>query len=331
MDRNNFIQSSATLRVLEKKLLSMANFSTMAEAENLEEDLRILNDSPYQKYVTKLKRPEDYEEALSNTLADGFEELYRLSHDPLPVDLVTLKYIYHNLKVFITEELIGRNQSHLYIEVGGFKEEEFKSGFRGLNPKYERYYKIIRDLLKRYDEHFDPQIIGIEIDYYYFAHLRELAYGSGVPLFREYVEDTIDFTNIKTILRCQKQQRDVEFIEKALIKHGGIPMDRYEGMLNVDLDSNSRIFMNSPIAKAVHDGIESYRETGSLSIFEKEMDNYFMDLAKKVKNITFGPEVVFGYALALDMEVKNLRTILIAKENRLEPDFIRERLRESYV
>lgn len=331
MNRNDFISSSTTIRVLEKKLMNMSNYSSMAEAPTLEDDLRLLNDSSYQEFISKLDRPEDYEWALKQTEAKALNRLYKLSADPLPIDLVTLKYSYHNVKVYVTEELIGRDQSHLYMDVGEFKSEEFKAGFKTENPKYERYYRVIRDLFNRYDEHADPQIIGIEVDDYYFEHMTDLARSSGIDLFIQYVEDLIDFTNIKTILRCQRQNRDVEFIEKALVKGGSIPMSDYEGMLNVKLDENSRLFMNSRIARAVREGIISYKETGSLSIFEMKMDNYFMSLAKKIRTVTYGPEVLFGYALAVDMEIKNIRTILIAKEFGLEPDFIRERLRDSYV
>ena len=61
------------------------------------------------------------------------------------------------------------------------------------------------------------------------------------------------------------------------------------------------------------------------------MDDYFVELIKDVKQIIFGQEVVFAYALSNEIQTRNLRIILISKLNGLSSEFIRERLRETYV
>ena len=73
------------------------------------------------------------------------------------------------------------------------------------------------------------------------------------------------------------------------------------------------------------------KQTGTMSEFERQKDNYFMELVKDVKKVTYGPEVLFAYLYARETEIKNIRMILISKLNSTDTNSIRERLRETYV
>ncbi len=120
-------------------------------------------------------------------------------------------------------------------------------------------------------------------------------------------------------------------MKKVIIDGGNISEEEYQSYLNKNIDSASPLFRSLEYAKYIARGIEEYGDTGSLSKFELEMDNYLTGLVKESKKVTYGPEVVFSYGYAKEIEIKNLRIILISKLNDLSPDFIRERLRETYV
>jgi len=45
----------------------------------------------------------------------------------------------------------------------------------------------------------------------------------------------------------------------------------------------------------------------------------------------YGAEAIFSLLFAKELEIKNLRLILVGKVNGLSADFIKERLREVYV
>lgn len=77
--------------------------------------------------------------------------------------------------------------------------------------------------------------------------------------------------------------------------------------------------------------IEEYKNTSSLSNFEKYVDDYLMDLIKETNSINYGAEVIFAYLIAKEVEIKNLRLVLVGKVNDLPFEFIKERLREVYV
>jgi len=81
----------------------------------------------------------------------------------------------------------------------------------------------------------------------------------------------------------------------------------------------------------VKSGVEDWKRSGSFSHLEKLFDDHLLSFVKKAKYITFGIEPLIGYLVAKEMEVKNLRTIMVGKFNRLSQEIIKERLRESYV
>ena len=78
--------------------------------------------------------------------------------------------------------------------------------------------------------------------------------------------------------------------------------------------------------------ISSCKDVNGLLLFEKHMENYLTNLLKeRVKRMPYGPEIIFAYVHAKEIEIKNLRIALVGRANGLSPDFIKERLRETYV
>ncbi len=333
MKRESYIQASATIRVREKKLLNKSYLNRIIDAASLEETLRFLLDSDYQTYINSLKRPEDYEIALSERNEAFYKELYSISPDSTPIDLVTLKYLYHNLKVVVKEYVQDEDYSDMYLKVRNLNIDGLKEDIKDEKrlKSDENIYEEVREAIAIYDKTKDPQEIDIYLDNMYYKHLKELAKESEVELFIRYVEDLIDFTNIKTFIRCRNQNRTGEFLNHVLIEGGNIDTKDLVLNLGKEFDENSSFIKSSRVYKYLKQGIEDYKKTHSLSIFEKLMDDYFVELIKDVKQIIFGPEVVFAYSLSNEIETRNLRIILISKLNGLSSEFIRERLRETYV
>ena len=333
MDKSKFIQLSATIRVLEKKLLTKADLDRLVEARDLEEALRLLGDTVYQKEIAKLDRPQDYELALKREKHRFIEEIINYTPDRRVVDLVALKYYYHNIKVIVKEQITGEDLKKLYIEFGDFNlsrlREEMATGKQ--ISQVDNYFEVAQQTLNLYKETKDAQLIDINIDQIYFKEIKKLSQELELPFVTEYIEDLIDFSNIKTVLRCQRQGRDIEFFKKALIDGGKISKDTFPHYFNSKIDGNSNLFKAAKFSKTIKQGIEYFNETGSLAKYEKLRDNYFISRIKDAKKLTYGPQVVTAYIIAKEIEIKNLRIILASKLNGLSSTFIRERLRDSYV
>ena len=333
MDRERFIQSSTTTRIYEKKLLKRSDFERMIEAKDLDEAIRFLNDTPYQTYVNKLSRNEDYEIALKESLKDNLNDFYKLLPSTEVVDIFNLKYEYHNLKVILKENISGQDYSGMYINIGEFNFDKLKKEFEsGDRKKLDSLYaEVISSVYDEFLEFKDPQNIEILIDKGYFERLKSLSDETEIELFKQYTEDLIDFTNIRTLLRCQKQGSDLNFLNRVLVDGGTIEKTRYKDFLNQKIDENSTLFKSARIYYQVKESIKEYNSSNNLSYFEKSMDDYLMEVMKEAKKITYGPEVPFAFLYGKETEIKNLRIIFVSKLNKLPTNFIRERLRESYA
>lgn len=330
MDRSKFIQSSTRLRVMEKELLKSENFIRASETETLEDALRSLSDTVYNKYINKISSPTEYEYILKEELTRFYDELFDISPSKIPIRLITLKYFYHNLKVLIKEDIGKKDLKDLYMNIGDFDLKEYRDALvKG--SKKNKYFELIQRVEETYEEKKDPQLIDIYLDNAYFTELLELAEESQVDLFIEYAKNLIDFTNIRTLLRAKKQEKDVEFLRQIIIEGGNVRKETYLDLLNREVSSDTDVFKKLEIYKYIKEALDSFKERGNLSDFEREMDNYFIDLIKDVKYITYGPEVIFANVLAKEMEIKNLRIILVSKLNGLDSEFIREKLRDTYV
>lgn len=330
MDRSKFIQSSTRLRVMEKELLKSENFIRASETETLEDALRSLSDTVYNKYINKISSPTEYEYILKEELTRFYDELFDISPSKIPIRLITLKYFYHNLKVLIKEDIGKKDLKDLYMNIGDFDLKEYRDALvKG--SKKNKYFELIQRVEEIYEEKKDPQLIDIYFDNAYFTELLELAEESQVDLFIEYAKNLIDFTNIRTLLRAKKQEKDVEFLRQIIIEGGNVRKETYLDLLNREVSSDTDVFKKLEIYKYIKEALDSFKERGNLSDFEREMDNYFIDLIKDVKYITYGPEVIFANVLAKEMEIKNLRIILVSKLNGLDSEFIREKLRDTYV
>lgn len=333
MDRMDFVQGVTRTRVLEKKLLSRAQIDRMVDAKDIDEVFKILGETEYSTGVASISRPEEYDNVLSNELQRVYKLMREISKDKVIVDLLTLKYDYHNLKVFVKEMALNQDLSSLYIPIGTVDFNKLKADYQAGNYKFiEKKFKEAIDIVnKDYEETKDPQRIDLILDKLYFSHLYEMAKNTDVELFIEYVEDLIDFTNLKTLIRLKKQDKDPKFVEDVLLPNGKIDKKDIVSSLNDSIDVIISKFKNYRISAGLKKGLESYQETNRLSDLEKNMDDYLMSLNKPSKNVVFGPEPLFSYLIAKETEIKVLRIIMVSKLNNLSPEAIRERLRDLYV
>lgn len=333
MDRMDFIQGVTITRVLETRLLSKTRIDRMIEAKDIGEVFKTLNETEYSNAVAGITRNEDYENILSHELKRVYKLMREISKDQIVVDLMALKYDYHNLKVMVKEKKLNKDLSHLYIPIECTDFKTIKEGFLEGNLKDVEpvYREAIEAVLKDFEATKDPQRIDLIFDKFYFEHLYKMAVGTGIELFVNYVKDMIDFINIKSAIRLKKQGKDMVFFEDVLLPNGNIDKDAILFALNDSIENMISRFKNSRISSKLIKGLEAYKTTNRLSDLEKYMDNYLMEINQPSKFVNFGPEPIFSYIVAKEAEIKTLRIIMVSKLNNISPDATRERVRDLYV
>lgn len=328
MDRENFIQSSVRIRHAEKKLLTKQQLQRLADAKNLEDAIKLLNETSYSSELSKLDRPENYEQVLSEVLNKTYKEAMEISPDKSLVEILSCKYDYHNLKVLVKENILKEKFDSMYCmldenEIEAFRELALKND-EGLS-------KDFKECLDFFETTKDPQDIDIFLDKKYFEKVLSLAEGFKLEMITEYFKAMIDFINLRTFIRCRKQNQVKETLEKVLIKGGDVETDKILDMFYEDIEILPIKLKAYKIGRVLSKIVEEYKNTNSLNSFEKSMDDYLVEIVRKAKSIHYGAEVIFSFLFAKELEIKNLRLILVGKVNGLSADFIKERLREVYV
>ena len=117
---------------------------------------------------------------------------------------------------------------------------------------------------------------------------------------------SIDFSNIKSIIRLKKQQKDVKFLKEVILTGGDIARDiLLKAFRWADWKYGRAKFASSKYGEVVRLGLEEYMKTGKLSALEKFSENYIMKTLKTAKYVTFGPEPIFAYIVCKGNRNKN--------------------------
>lgn len=333
MDSMEFTQVIPRLRVLETRLLDKAKIDRMIDGDSANEALKVLQESEYANVMTGVKRAEDYEEVLSKELKRVYELMYDASPSKSLIDLMSIKYDYHNIKVLLKGMFLNKDLSDMLIPVGKVNLSILKHSID--NNNLGDLPSAMRNGIEKTKEVFegtkDPQQIDIILDNAMFEEMKEIAKGLDDRFVDKYVSALIDLTNLKTLLRVKKQNKNRDFLQEVIINGGAIDEDTLVALLNDAPENISNKLAFTNYNEIIKIGIEDYTKTDSASLLEKLVDNYIMDMMKEAKFIPFGVEPILAYVYAKETEIKVIRIIMVGKLNNISGEVIRERLRDIYV
>jgi len=333
MDKMNFTQVVARLRVLETRLLTKVKIERMIDSPSADDVIKILQENEYAISMGNVKRVEDYNILLKEELKRVYSLMYEISPDPNIVDIMSLKYDYHNIKVMLKGKGIDKELSYMLVPVGSVDIEKLKfyiktQEYKELNPKMR---ESILQAEKVYQELKDPQKIDIIIDQYMYEDMLIKAKETKIDFIIDYVKRSVDFSNIKSIIRLKKQQKGESFLKEVILRGGDIASDILLRAFSEPIENMAAKFTSSKYGEVVRLGLEEYIKTGKLSVLEKLSENYIMESLKVAKYVAFGPEPIFAYIAAKETEIKIVRIIMVGKLNNVDTADIRERVRDVYV
>ncbi|HBJ1647533.1 V-type ATP synthase subunit C [Clostridium botulinum] len=333
MDMMQFSQVIPRLRVYETKLLDKSKIDRMIDSNSANEALKVLQETEYANVMTNVKRAEDYEVILSEELKRLFNLMYEISPMKSLVDLMSIKYDYQNIKVILKGIFLKKDLSYLLIDVGTIEASKLK--YLVENNDLRDLPQVMREAVEESKDKFentkDPQVLDIILDKYMFKQLVQIKNEIKDNFVNKYVESVIDSTNLKTLLRVKKQNKGREFFTSVIIEGGSLDKDKLLGMLNDAVENISNKLAFTDYNDLIKSGIEYYTKTGSVSLLEKLVDNYIMDMMKDAKIIPFGVEPLLAYIYAKETEIKIIRIVMVGKLNNISAEVIRERLRDIYV
>lgn len=333
MDRLIFAQAISRIKVLETRLLDKAKFDRMIESPSAEEALKIIQENEYSIHLGKIKKPQEYDILLSEELKRIYALLVEVSPVKGLVDMMSIRYDYHNIKVLLKAKALEANLDYLLIDIGTVDLDKLKVYIN--SEDYVDLSPIMREGTSKAATEFkinkDPQIIDIILDSYMFKDMLSKAMKLENEFIINYLKISIDLINIKTLFRVKKQNKDRDFLMMVILSGGKLDKDVFINSINESMDSFSQKLSYTDYGHILKQAQEEYLNTGKMNGFEKLSENFIMNIMKDTKFISFGPEPLLAYLIAKETEIKNIRIIMVGKLNKVAPAFLRERLRELYV
>ena len=126
MDKMKFTQVIPRLRVLETRLLDKAKIDRMVDSNSADEVIKILQETEYSNVMTNVKRAEDYEYMLSAELKRVYDDVYSMSPVRSLVDIMSIKYDYHNIKVILKGMFLEKDFSDMLMGFGTVEASKMK-------------------------------------------------------------------------------------------------------------------------------------------------------------------------------------------------------------
>jgi V/A-type H+-transporting ATPase subunit C len=342
-----YVYCSATTSAWEARLLSEARLMEFVDSPRIVNVLASLDDTDYRTYLADIPRVEDIDViAVERALKANLSARYRGLLEILPkerkatIGRVVQRVDLWNLKVLLTaihnkvprEKRLGetinsptfpRERLELLASAENFK--ELLEYFKGTE-----YFDVLAASLEDYEKLGLIAVLSALDKQYYTALWKDvLSKKVQRPILKVMLGYEIDAVNIKLILRLKKEGVSPDEITKHLI----LPSHELsEGMLREmivadDIPSAIRAISRTTYGPVLLAALPQFEATGSLFAFEKALDEGLLRVCKWMSAIRlFSIAPAITHIHLKETEVRNLRTIIRLKADRVEPEKIKETL-----
>ena len=322
-----YLYISAVLRAREPRMLSRERAERLLDAPSFADCAKTLADSGYED-MSQMSADE-IDRALSRRRAAVFKELAGLLPDEKLIDVFRVRYDYHNAKVVLKSEAVGAEPLPLMSASGRIPPETMLNAYReeravDLPGRLAEAMKAGKELLARTA---NPQLADFLLDKAYFAELQDLSEALDSGFIRRYVAALADATNLRSAVRTLRMGKNADFLREALVPGGTVSEERI--LASATGDALSALF-GGELSDAAALGAAA-AEGGPLTGFELACDNAVSKVLGDAKLVAYGEEPVVAYLAAVESEITAVRMILTGRLAGIEPQTIRERLRDLYA
>ncbi|MDI6840704.1 MAG: V-type ATP synthase subunit C [bacterium] len=320
----------ARIRALETRLLSTHKVARLFEAKDGNKLLRALQDTGYSQWLNfPQDSAKDYESIVRNARIELYSLMAKLILDSNFVEILKLKYDYHNVKTLLKGMIGEKEVDALLSNFGNISTHELKSVFQ--NERYDKLgfglQSAIEEAISNYYLTKDPRFIDIVLDKAYYSFLIGVV---GNIFLNTLIKIEIDLVNIKILLRIKWLKEERGFFTKAFIDGGWLEQARFLDSFDEPIEAIPHYFKNTPYSRILTEGVESLISKASFLRLEKLCDDHFISFCRATKYLAFGVEPVLAYFYGKENEFKILRMIFTGKINAIPDTVIRERLPEAY-
>lgn len=323
--REDFLYATGRVRILEKRLLPPRQMQLMLDASSWEEVIRLFRETHYGRGLGADATLADCERALAEERKRLYEEIHDVAPNSPLTELVTAQDRYHNLKVLLKTVFLGEDLSHLLVEVRDtdmfYRENLLR--FPEKNPRESWEEKAVAAALEDYREHGDLQRSEFLMDRHMLMEMQELAQAIPSPLIQDWVREQVDFYQLNVFLRMGKGAEPLERFTLTLAEGGSYSKEEW---LEFYQEGKFPLFEDNPRLNGL---VTALQAGAGPALLEKARDEASIEWAREGQKVTYGPEVPFSYWLGREMELLDLRILLVSLSSQLPAEKRAQRLRKQ--
>ena len=328
-DDTRYAFAVARIRALESRMLDHAIITRLLRSSGTDELLKIILDTEY-GFILNEAADTPFESVLDKELNRIYMLIRSIDPNPEWTDLWRWRYDAHNLKVILKAGLSNKEDMNHFITPSVIDPLKMIQGLEQADYSYipsplkEAVERILAEDIQNEKGSDDIDFI---IDRALYIFLSQETRKSKNEFLIHLAAIMIDLINLRSFLRVKGFKGTDNIFLRSFIPGGYISEKRFhpheEGQSDEILHD---IIENSPYTE-----LKPFLDSKNPAVFEAGTDNFIIAYLRQTRQRAFGVEPLIGYMLAKELEIKNLRVLYLAKANALEEEFIKERLRETYV
>lgn len=323
MNDTEFAYAVANVRAKENELLPLSFMDQLINSGSYDNAKRILVD----KGFTRFENISDPSDALSDYMTNTWDYLMEISPDKDALYFLIVKNDFHNLKSII-KGIVSNNDGRLYcirpciididVMYDAVRNKKFDILPKWISTVAEKGYELLTSTM-------DGQIFDMYADQSSLEAMISFAYESGYGFSEEFSNTVAALTDIKIALRMADFSNNEALMEYAFCECDGIDTIALKKAVQKGRDEVVSFIAGTEYADIALKAFES------VSDFERECDNFLMNMLDNAKRVSFGIEPLIAYYYARETEWKNLRIAVSAIHSGMSADAVSERMRELYV
>ncbi|HHW95539.1 MAG TPA: hypothetical protein GX736_06405 [Mogibacterium sp.] len=327
----DYIFSSAFIRSQERKMLRDEQFRSMIASNNIDEICNTIQNAGYGSESEPFT-PTNYQEVVGQSKKEWANEISVLSEQYEGLKVLAYINDYHNIKVLVKAEALGIDRSDILLETGTLSTDVMTEAV--LNRKSDNVtpfmYQAIMESVEGLARTGDPQYVDTTCDKYCFKDINESVDIADNEFIKGFIRLYTDIINVMTFLRVKAVGGSWSYFKDVFVDGGNVDELEFSRVSEADAATFAKAFTGSDMGDALTVGREHYEKTGDFYLMEKLCDEALMEYIEKAKTISYGPEVLFAYMIAKDIEAKNIRILMGGKLAGVEPEKLAERIRRTY-
>jgi len=325
--------SNARIRGMRSRLLKQAFFDDLMTSKDIGSVIQKMMQTEYgpelESRILQGRDATQVDEALKDNMVATFQKVLRLANDEAIRLLITLlgRWDLFNIKTIIRGKHMKLTDEEIVnslIAVGQLTQVDSEELARqgSVNAVVDTlatwglpFAAPLRDVLPEYLETGDLSLLELALDRYYYewAAKRLKRKRANTHTARTFLGTQVDTLNLLTCLRLLNSDLEVEDAGRFFLP-GGLSVTE-EVFLDLasksDIDEVFTRLKRTPYASPIEGVAVKYIEKGSVSVFERALEDYlFREAYATSKGDPLGVGLMISYLWTKANEVTNLRIVV---------------------